>query len=372
MANSTRLQENLLKLAADLTDRGDPKAAEDILHIYLQEMPLDVKARTLLAAAYFHLERPDLARQQAETAAMIAESTGNDKALPASVLETLAEEAELKRQGMRSETAAFGFMHERQITPSHRFLDAVADHVSSVLVDALAQRVAAVLDRQKRPPFYLRDPKFDIVMQERNALMERVDPRIFAEGIAFPSATDLIVYSLECVRIPGSYLEFGVHTGGSINLSAEKIAPKTIYGFDSFYGLPQAWGDHEPGFLSLEGIPPDVRSNVQLRVGWFEDTIPVFLAENAEDVAFMHVDCDIYSSTVTVLSAFTPRIKRGTIILFDEFYEEERRAFLEWAARENVTYRYLGYELLYGDKPVMDRGPMYHQPSFLSVGVVIT
>lgn len=37
------------------------------------------------------------------------------------------------------------------------------------------------------------------------------------------------------------FLEFGVHNGSSINFFA-KHYQKTIYGFDSFDGLPESWG----------------------------------------------------------------------------------------------------------------------------------
>ena len=33
----------------------------------------------------------------------------------------------------------------------------------------------------------------------------------------------------------------------------------------------------------------------------------------------MHIDCDIYSATNTVLNCSKENIKKGTIIIFDEF-----------------------------------------------------
>ncbi len=44
----------------------------------------------------------------------------------------------------------------------------------------------------------------------------------------------------------GLWLEFGVHAGGTINRIA-KYTTKTIYGFDSFEGLPQDWSGRIDG-----------------------------------------------------------------------------------------------------------------------------
>ena len=52
---------------------------------------------------------------------------------------------------------------------------------------------------------------------------------------------------------------------------------------------------------------------VALHNGWFEDTVPAFLAARpGVPVAFLHADADLYSSTATVLRALTvPRRPGG-------------------------------------------------------------
>ncbi len=64
---------------------------------------------------------------------------------------------------------------------------------------------------------------------------------------------------------------------------------------------------------SSRGRPlPEVPANVTLHQGWFEHTCRVFLeAQPRARVAFLHVDCDIYSSTATVLRASGPAARAG-------------------------------------------------------------
>ena len=94
---------------------------------------------------------------------------------------------------------------------------------------------------------------------------------------------------------------------------------------------------------------PQVRSNVRLHQGWFEDTIPAFRAQHPEQVAFLHLDADLYSSTRTVFDLLGEAIVTGTVIAFDEFFnypgwsEGEYKAFMEFCQERGVTVRYLGF-----------------------------
>jgi Macrocin-O-methyltransferase (TylF) len=68
----------------------------------------------------------------------------------------------------------------------------------------------------------------------------------------------------------------------------------------------------------------------------------------------MHLDADLYSSTKTVLDAFRERIRPGTVIVFDEYYnypnwrEHEFRAFQEFIAETGLRYKYIGFSTLQG------------------------
>ena len=143
----------------------------------------------------------------------------------------------------------------------------------------------------------------------------------------------LLDYSISKIPSTGLVMEFGVYQGATINHIARRVPSRTVYGFDSFIGLPEDWkGGIKKGSFSTNGNPPQVMKNVRLVVGMFEKTLPEFITKHKDDVAFLHIDCDLYSSTSTVFRFLEGRIKSGTVIQFDEMvcYEGwERGEFLE-------------------------------------------
>ena len=135
----------------------------------------------------------------------------------------------------------------------------------------------------------------------------------------------------------------------SINYLAERI-DCTIHGFDSFEGLPEAWfGELGKGSLTSSGVLPEVRDNVSLHTGWFDKSVPAFAAEYPAPIAFLHVDCDLYSSTRTIFEGLREQIVPGTVIQFDEYFnypgwrEHEFKAFQEFVAERQLGYEYIGY-----------------------------
>lgn len=148
----------------------------------------------------------------------------------------------------------------------------------------------------------------------------------------------------------GLYLEFGVYKGASINLIASEIQA-AVHGFDSFEGLPEDWrAGHAKGEFRVAALPA-VRSNATLHKGWFSDTLPPFLDKERAMVSFLHVDCDLYSSTKTVFSSLADRLIPGTIVVFDEYFnypgwqEGEYKAFMEFVAAGR-SFEYLAYNCL--------------------------
>lgn len=146
----------------------------------------------------------------------------------------------------------------------------------------------------------------------------------------------------------GLNLEFGVYSGRTINHMARWLHPSTIYGFDSFAGLPEAWTSRMGrGFFARNDLPK-VRSNVSLIKGWFDQTLPAFLEVEHGPIRLLHIDSDLYSSARTVLILLKKQIVRGTVIVFDEYMnypgwqQDEFRAWQEFC-RENLRdYEYIG------------------------------
>jgi hypothetical protein len=142
------------------------------------------------------------------------------------------------------------------------------------------------------------------------------------------------------------FAEFGVYHGRSLRAIRECLPLEIpLYGFDSFEGLPEAWNGFPAGSFTT-CIRPRL-PNTTLVVGRFEDTLPGFALQHHEHVSFFHVDCDLYSSTRTVLTHFADKIVPGTVILFDEIigyagYEpHEYRAFCEFIGETGKRFEVL-------------------------------
>jgi predicted O-methyltransferase YrrM len=149
----------------------------------------------------------------------------------------------------------------------------------------------------------------------------------------------------------GLALEFGVFKGSTINHLARLQPGRHFYGFDSFFGLPEDWAGHRysPSNFDRKGKKPKVAANVTLIEGYFQDTLPSFLTGRNEPIAFVHIDCDIYSSTKTVLDLTARRLVSDSVLVFDEFFNykgfemHEYKAFFEFVESFNVGYRFIGY-----------------------------
>ena len=143
----------------------------------------------------------------------------------------------------------------------------------------------------------------------------------------------------------GMILEFGVFSGNTINRIALATSGK-VYGFDSFEGLPESWNGMNIG--SFATTIPEVRKNVELVVGLFQNTLDNFLESHTENVGFCHIDCDLYSSSDFVLRKLQTRFKKGSIILFDEmahypgYFNHEYKAFLEFLDYSNFDFECIG------------------------------
>ncbi len=148
----------------------------------------------------------------------------------------------------------------------------------------------------------------------------------------------------------GLVLEFGVRHGNSIRQIAG-LARQAVHGFDSFEGLPEAWHGEARGSYSTRGVMPQVSDNVTLHAGWFEHTLPAFLGRHEGPARLINVDCDMYSSTRTVLEQLAPRIVAGTVLVFDEYIgnahwrEDEFKAFQEAVAQYGWRYEYLCFSV---------------------------
>ena len=139
---------------------------------------------------------------------------------------------------------------------------------------------------------------------------------------------------IRCRPHPGAALEFGI---GDKPKSLDIIAHHRsgfgpVYAFDSFEGLPEDWRSGFPkGTFRPSNNPLDAlqhRSGVQVYKGWFADTVKEFVAQSrtfldADGIAFIHIDSDLYQSAYDVLYGLAGWIfnqPKQVYILFDEYW----------------------------------------------------
>ncbi len=137
-------------------------------------------------------------------------------------------------------------------------------------------------------------------------------------------------------------------SGSTLGVIAEERTGGEIYGFDSFEGLPQAWLVGVPAGSFNQVQLPEV-AGAELVVGMFDDTLPRFLDTHPGRVDFVHVDSALYTSAKTVLALVGPRLRAGSIVHFDEFYnypgwqQHELRAWNEYIADSGVEFDYIAH-----------------------------
>lgn len=174
-------------------------------------------------------------------------------------------------------------------------------------------------------------------------------------GFRYDKRERLFKYVFESENLIGAidYLEFGVAKGKSFRwwLAHNDDPDSHFVGFDTFKGLPEDFGRIKAGSFSTEGSVPETDDpRAQFVAGFFQKTLGPFLEEailTARDPnrkLVVHLDADLYTSTLYVLTQLAPVLRPGDILLFDEFGVpmHEFKAFTEFAEAYMVGYEVLG------------------------------
>ncbi|SFN58180.1 Predicted O-methyltransferase YrrM [Pseudonocardia ammonioxydans] len=223
----------------------------------------------------------------------------------------------------------------------------------AALRDELDARVRSEVDRAVAEirAVEIRDRRDTIAATEREVVAgtARFVREHLGDAVPLSGPEATLEHALGLAPTGGMALEFGVYRGETLRAIAAHRGDGRVHGFDTFTGLPENW---RPGFpagafddlAELPEVP-----GAELVVGLFDDTLDRFLATHPGPVDFLHVDSDLYSSAVTVLEAVGPRLRPGSIVLFDEFFNfpdwerHEARAWWEYAEKHGVRHRYACY-----------------------------
>ena len=138
--------------------------------------------------------------------------------------------------------------------------------------------------------------------------------------------------------ITGDFIETGVWRGGAAIymravLKAHSIYNRTVWVADSFQGLPSPdpkYPADENDLLHLRSrlvvsqneVESHFRSyglldsHVQFLPGWFEDSLKTF---PGIALALLRIDCDLYSSTHTVLTHLHDLVADGGYVIVDDY-----------------------------------------------------
>ncbi len=145
--------------------------------------------------------------------------------------------------------------------------------------------------------------------------------------------------------LPGLMAELGVYNGGSALVICKASAEhnKEIHLFDTFTGLPadDEIGTLQKGFLqgSLEITQRRLAGrNVVYHIGFFPETTKE-LPEDAS-FCFVHLDADLYRSTLDGINYFWPRMVSGGVIVFDDYCLDQcpgvKKALFETVGKEAI------------------------------------
>ena len=155
--------------------------------------------------------------------------------------------------------------------------------------------------------------------------------------------------------VSNTWAEFGVELGRSAFFLSHYLPEAgEFFLFDSFEGLPEDWAladdNVRPGAAWACDVPSFEDPRLVVVPGWFDDTLPH--EPMFGPLGLIHIDCDLYSSTKTVLERLDEQIVPRTVILFDELWgypnwrDGEYKALMEWHREFTYLARDTKYRVL--------------------------
>lgn len=154
-------------------------------------------------------------------------------------------------------------------------------------------------------------------------------------------------------KLSGDIAEVGVYRGGSAKVICQAKGDRNLHLFDTFEGLPHDseadWffskGDYSANYEDVRREFAKER-NVHLYKGLFPDTAgPI----SDRTFSFVHLDVDLYSSTLACLNFFYDRMEKGGIMISHDYgyHEGVKKAFTEFFKdKPEVVVRLVGSQCI--------------------------
>ncbi len=184
-----------------------------------------------------------------------------------------------------------------------------------------------------RMHYYLKSPKLISALNDYIETDERQKFIHILEAINY-----INVAGVGGETIPQVYFEFGCHSGRTFSAAVNAAAYFSMnnakfYAFDSFEGLPQT-DSKDDGFFqtgtfctSRNDFIKIVRQKTGVHLadeyivqGYYCDSLTNELQAKIPKAGVIHIDVDLYSSTVDVLNFIKPLMVVGTLLIFDDWY----------------------------------------------------
>lgn len=166
-----------------------------------------------------------------------------------------------------------------------------------------------------------------------------------------------ILRRVKDLDLKGDLVEFGTWQGQGMrlfDLASENKVEKNLVGIDSFEGLPESstiWQIGEFSNTNFELVEKTLSektkhfSGVKLIKGWFSDPdVAKSLYDACDDIAIVHLDADLGSSTLQALAVLEPYLKKRKqpmYLLFDDWGchpNEVPEAFNAWLNEAQSRY----------------------------------
>jgi O-methyltransferase len=164
--------------------------------------------------------------------------------------------------------------------------------------------------------------------------------------------------------ITGYYFEFGCNEANTVRMAWDAfhhLFDLTYVGFDSFEGLPEIskideqaiWEKGKLAYAEQKFIDTAIAHGIPKNrlvtiPGFYDKSLTASLAQELlpQKAAVIYVDCDLYTSTVSVLNWIPNFLQIGTVIVFDDWNcfcadpdRGERRAWREFLeVRPNLKF----------------------------------